>query len=312
MHAKNILIRSALVLLLAGGAIGLSGCLGTVALVVSPEVIAVGAGETIAFSAATVAGTPVTGVVWTITSGSGTIDASTGLYTAPSAGLTDIVTAEIQAAKGSSTGTATVIVRPPLTLVDPIGDAFGAGSWQSLIAATGSPYESHLTSLTLPQTPSVSYDITRIDVGRTATALNITLTLSPVPTLASGGATVSADNLAGFIDLDTDENSATGVNSANAYFCPGAPLASAIGADYFVSLFQRNVDGTFNIYDTTAADLGDATVTINVNTITISLPLTALGGDDGRATISAVVGNGQDPNDCAPGEAGGFVTVNGK
>lgn len=310
MTQKNVLIRSALVLLLTGGMIGLSGCLGTVALVVTPELISVGAGESLTFTAATVAGTPVTGVTWTITSGSGAIDAATGLYTAPSSGLTDIVTAEIQATKGASTGTATVIVRPPLTLVDPIGDDFASGSWEVLANGTGSPYETYLASLTLPQTPSVSYDITRIDVGRTATALNITLTLSPVPTLASGGATVSADDLAGFIDLDTDENTATGVNSANTFFCPGAPLASAIGSDFFVSLFERNVDGTFDVFDETAVDQGDVTVTTNVNTVTLSVPLAAIGADDGRATISAVVGNGQDPSDCAPGEAGGFVTVN--
>ncbi len=306
---RNNPLRSLVLVLTVLSTLGLAGCLGAVTLVVSPDVMIVGLGETIPFSAQTVSGTAVTGVTWTIISGSGTIDAITGIFTAPTSGVTEVSTVEVQAAKGASTGSATVVVKPPLTLLDPLGDGFVGSDWDTLVTGSGSPYETHLASLTLPQTPTLTYDVSRIDTARTSTSLNITLTLSPSASLAAAGTTVTVDNLSGFIDFDTDENSATGVSSANTLFCASTPAVSAIGADFFLSLFTRNADGTYNILNSTAAVTGTATVTSVLNTVTISVPLSALGGDDGRVSISAALGNGQDPSDCAPDEGGAFVTA---
>jgi len=302
-------LRSLVLVLTVLSTLGLAGCLGAVTLVVSPDVTVVGLGEIIPFSAQTVSGTAVTGVTWTVISGSGTIDAITGIFTAPTSGVNDVITVEVQAAKGASTGSATVVIKPPLTLLDPLADVFTGSDWDTLVTGSGSPYETHLNSLTLPQTPSVTYDVSRVDTSRTSTSLNITLTLSPSATLASAGATVTADNLSGFIDFDTDENSATGVSSANTLFCSSTPANSAIGSDFFLSFFTRNADGTFNILNSTAAVTGTATVTSVLNTIMIRVPLSALGGDDGRVSLSTALGNGQDPSDCAPDEGGAFVTA---
>lgn len=304
-------IRDGLIFMLFIATLGLTGCLGAMVLVVTPTLSTVGLGESVTFTATTPAGTPVAGITWTISSGSGSIVAATGVYTAPTSGVTDVTTAVITATKGATTGTATVIIRPSLALLDPIGDTFTFNNWSALATGTATNYEAHLATLTLPQTPTVTYDLTRIETSRTATALNITLTISPGPTLAAAGATVTVDNLAGFIDFDTDENSATGVPSANTIFCQTPPAASAMGSDFFLSLFARNADGTYNIFNSSGAlaDQGDATVATSVNTVTLSVPLTALGADDGRLSLSAVIGNGQNPNDCAPDEGGAIVTV---
>lgn len=306
---KTHVLRGLVLAFTVLGTLGLTGCLGAVTLVVTPDVIIVGLGETIPFTAETVSGTAVTGVTWTVLSGSGTIDATTGIFTAPTSGVIEVITVEVQAAKGASTGTATVVIKPPLTLLDPLGDGFSGNDWDTLVTGSGSPYETHLATLTLPQTPSVTYDVSRVDTVRTSTSLDITITLSPSATLAAAGATVTADNLAGFIDFDTDENSATGVQSANTLFCVSAPTTSAIGSDFFLSLFARNADGSFNILNSTAAVTGTATVTTNLNTVMVRVPLSALGGDDGRVSLSTSLGNGQDPNDCAPDEGGAFVTA---
>jgi len=302
-------LKHTLALLLALSTLGLAGCLGSVILVVTPGVITVGVGETITFSVTTVAGTAVVGATWSITSGVGAIDSATGLYTAPATGITEVTTVEVQAAKGTSAGTATVVIRPQTTVLDPIGDQTTVSDWDSLATGSGTPYETHLATLTLPQTPTLTFDITKVQTNRTATALEVTLTVSPNPTLAAAGATVGADNLAGFVDFDTDENSATGVPSANVTFCPSPPAASAIGSDFFVSLFARNADGTFNVFNSSATDVGDVTVTTNLNTVTLSVLLADLGGDDGRLAFNTVMGNGQDPNDCAPDQGGATVTV---
>jgi len=301
-------LRPVLALSVVLAPLGLAGCLGAVTLVITPSSVIVGVGETVTFTATTPTGTPVTGVTWTLSSGVGSVVATTGVYTAPLTGVTGVVTAVVQATKGTSVGTATVVVRPSPVLQDPIGDMFALSTWSAL-AGVGNPYATHLGTLTLPQTPTVTYDVTRVETVRTAAALNVTLTVSPAPTLAAAGATVTVNNLAGFVDFDTDENSATGVASSNTLFCQNPPLTSSMGVDFFLSLFARNADGTFNVFNATATVSGTATVAVSTNTVTFSVPLTALGGDDGRLALSTVVGNGQTPNDCAPDQGGAIVTV---
>ena len=70
-------------MLLIATLVGLAGCLGTVVLVITPETTVLGLGESITFTAATPTGTPVTGVTWTISSGSGTIERPLQLIDAP-------------------------------------------------------------------------------------------------------------------------------------------------------------------------------------------------------------------------------------
>jgi len=265
--------------------LGLAGCLGAVTLVVTPDLIVINPGQSVTFAANTVAGTAVTGVGWAVTSGVGTIDAASGIYTAPTIGIATVTTATVEGSKGTSTGTATIIIKPPLAaaIVDPDGDAFG----------------------------TTTYDILDFQTSRTDTILTVTITFDTVPTIPAAGASAAGANLTGFIDFDTDESFATGANSANSTFCPSFPI-SAIGSEFFMSFFQRNVSGNYDIFDTnTLVDVGDAAVTLNGVQVVLTIPLTELNNDDGSLKFNSVLGDAIGSTDCAPDEGAGVATSEG-
>lgn len=85
-----------------------------IAVSVSPAVVTVAAGGSVTFTA-TVTGTSSgqsTAVIWSVPAGAGSIDASTGVYTAPSTAGTYTVTA-FSVANTAKKGTATVTVSAP-------------------------------------------------------------------------------------------------------------------------------------------------------------------------------------------------------
>lgn len=267
------------------GFVGLAlvGCI-VISLLVTPTSAIVEGGGTVAFTATDHQGKPVA-VTWSVTSGPGTIT-SDGVYTAPPT-VSEVTNATVTATRmgnPSVTGSATVTIKPPINagLVDPLGDAFGAAT----------------------------YDIASISTSRTSTVLTITITFDTAtpPTIPSPGSTVGPGDLAGFITFDTDQAVATGIPSANSFFCPTFPL-SAIGVEFFVSLFSRNAAGNYDIYETTAfTDVGDATPTLAGNVLTLAIPLTDLGGDDGVTDANSVQGDDVAPTDCIPDEGAAVAT----
>lgn len=283
MHKKVILTCMIL------GVMGLLplGCTQMAMLIVTPSSVILEPGGTVTFTATNASGAPVP-VTWTVTSGPGTITPG-GVYTAPST-VTEVTNATITATRTgypSITGFAVVTIKPPLAagLIDPIEDTFGTGS----------------------------YDIWKITTTRTSTTLKIIITFSPtmtiVPSIPAPGHLVGPGNLAGFITLDIDENLATGIPAANSFYCPSLP-PSASGVDLFISLFYRNANGNYMIYDT--ADflpVGEATPTLTPGDLTLTIPLTNLLGDDGRAYLSSVQGDDAGPTDCIPDEGAAVVTA---
>lgn len=240
-------------------------------------------GGTVTFTATDYLGNPVT-VTWSVTAGPGTIT-PTGVYTAPPT-VTVVTNATVTAALVTDptvTGSATVTIKPPIAaeLVDAIADAFGPAT----------------------------YDITSIRTSRTSTTLTVTITFNPAtpPTIPSPGSLVGAGDLAGFITFDTNQG-APGIPSANSFFCPTLPL-SATWVDFFVFLFFRNAAGNYDIYETTFfTDVGDATPTLVGNVLTLTIPLTDLGGDDGITNMNSVQGDDVAPTDCIPDEGAAVVT----
>lgn len=271
----------------------LAGCTQVMSLVVTPASAILEGGETVTLIATNHAGVPVT-VTWSVTSGPGTVSTA-GVYTAP-ATVTAVTTAKVTAARTgypNMTGFAIITLKPPATagLIDPQGDAtdiMGAGT-------------------------TVNYDISSIKTSRTSTALLLTITFAATtpPTLPTPGALVGPGDLAGFITLDADEDAATGLPAANSFFCPSLPL-SASGVDFFISLFFRNGAGNYDVYETTGfTDVGDATPTLAGNVLSLSVPLTALGGDEGMTYLSSVQGDDAGPTDCLPDEGAAVVTGKG-
>ena len=271
------------------GVIGLAlaGCMRLTSLVVTPTSAIVEGGGTVTFTAVDHLGNPVA-VIWSVSSGPGTgTITSAGVYMAPPA-VSVVTNATITATRvgyPSITGFATVTIKPPINaaLVDAAGDVFGLGT----------------------------YDITGISTSRTSTTLTVTITFDPTtpPTIPALGV-VGPGDLAGFVCFDTDEIVATGIPSANFYFCPCGPFAAqAIGSDYFVSLFFVNAAGNYDIYKTPSfTHVGDAAYTLAGTVLTLTIPLTYLGGDDGITDMNAVLGDGVGPTDCIPDEVAAVVT----
>ncbi len=270
------------------GVIGLAlaGCMRLTSLVVTPTSAIVEGGGTVTFTAVDHLGNPVA-VIWSVSSGPGTgTITSAGVYMAPPA-VSVVTNATITATRvgyPSITGSATVTIKPPINaaLVDAAGDVFGLGT----------------------------YDITGISTSRTSTTLTVTINLTASPTIPAPGMAVGPGDLAGFVCFDTDEIVATGIPSANFYFCPCGPFAAqAIGSDYFVSLFFVNAAGNYDIYKTPGfTDVGDAAYTLAGTVLTLTIPLTYLGGDDGITDMNAVLGDGVGPTDCIPDEVTAVVT----
>jgi hypothetical protein len=277
--------------IILGSTLILAACTQVVPLVIDPVSAIVEPGGSVTFTAKNYAGNPIP-VTWSVTSGPGTITAA-GVYTAPTT-VTEVTNATVTATRvgyPTITGSATVTIKPPLTagLIDPTGDAVDIMSVGTM----------------------VNYDITSIKTSRSSTALTLSITFDSTtpPTIPAPGAFVGPGDLAGFITLDTDEDATTGLPSANSFFCPSSPL-SASGVDFFIFLFFRNTAGNYDIYKTTPGftDVGDATPTLAGNVLTISVPLSALGGDDGITYLSSVQGDDVGPTDCIPDEGAAVVT----
>jgi hypothetical protein len=278
---RRVLLASLVLGILSGI---LVGCMHLGTLTVDPTLAIVEVGGTVTFTATDNLGNPVS-ATWAVTAGPGTITA-TGVYTAP-ASVTGVTTATVTATRTDRpavTASATVAIEPPINaaIVDASGDAFG---------------------------PGPPYDVTRVSTSRTADTLTVTVALTTAPSIPAAGNVVGVGDLAGWICFDTDESIATGIPSASFYFCPTLPVVPAIGTEYWVSLFSVNTSGNYDVLETTGfTDVGDATPSVAGTTLTLTIPLTELGNDDGQTDMNAVFGDDVAPTDCAPDEVSAVVT----
>lgn len=118
--------------------------------------------------------------------------------------------------------------------------------------------------------------------------------------------------------FDTDQNAATG--AWNNGFC-GNPTGGSefvvnatTAADTPVGLpasSGRLANGNYDVVDGTTKT-GEASVSVAGNVLSVTVPLSALGGDNGITHLSVRVGNAADvTTDCAPETAGFIVTSQG-
>ena len=282
--AKRIVVAS---LILGFLGLMLAGCMQLASLSVAPTSAIVEGGGTVTFTATDHLGNPVA-VTWSVASGPGSIT-SAGVYTAPPA-VTAVTNATVTASRvdrPAITASATVTIKPPIppitaTLVDGLGDTFA-----------GPPY-----------------DVASIRTSRTSTTLTVVINFTTTPTIPPAGNVVGAGDIAGFICFDTDENAATGWPSANYFLCPCAPASPEFGVDYFIHLFSRNALGNYDVISTfTGLDVGDAVPSVTPTVLTLTIPLTELGADDGITNMNSVLGDDVGPTDCVPDEVAAVVTA---
>ena len=170
------------------------------------------------------------------------------------------------------------------TTTDPTGDTLGIGG------------------------ASVNYDITSIKTIRTGSVgattydkLTIAITFAQAVSIPSAGNFNGPSDLYGIIAIDADKDSSTGLPSSeyNGGICGSTPLGQELKIDLVNG--RRASGGGYQIIDNTPAHVGEATPSASGNTLTLVVPLSELGGDDGETDLGIVIGDEHGRTDCAPG-----------
>jgi hypothetical protein len=134
-----------------------------------------------------------------------------------------------------------------------------------------------------------------------AASLVVELTFSTPVLPWSAQATGSVD---GFVDIDLDQNSETGVPGAAGEFGGSAPL----GAEYYLSLRDLQAGSSVSLVRVSDYTFRPVPATWRGNVLRVTIPRVLLQNDDGALRLSAVVGHPQDPaTDFAP--SAGYYTV---
>jgi hypothetical protein len=143
--------------------------------------------------------------------------------------------------------------------------------------------------------PDKAHDLLQVNT-RYATGFIILVLRTATPVGAVGLA--SPAGLQGYIELDTDESTATGFSPIINAFGGNAQQ----GVDWGVILFLAEAGSVVVERASSTADTTTHLVPIKLegDSVIIKIPLAKLGGDDGRMSITMVVGDDDRPTDIAP------------
>ena len=143
--------------------------------------------------------------------------------------------------------------------------------------------------------PNIAHDIKSISTEVSQSA--ITFAIDFYGTIAPPS-TFSLNSVVGFIDVDIDQNSSTGVSSHRTRFGEGD---SNLGVEFFLDLFsERFHAGMVEIIDAnTAREIGLAQAIYEPRRFSVAVPLELL-SNDGIVNYGAMVGDFLDMSDIAP------------
>jgi uncharacterized protein YjdB len=173
----------------------------------------------------------------------------------------------IRATAGGALGMAPITVAGD-SIGDPVGDTYGA-----------------------PDDPSQP-DITSLAAAHDSDALTIVIRLA------------SPTGLAGYIDLDVDQDPTTGNLAQVDAYRPDPGGSSGLGDEFVVDLSNGVLVDVVNFGIVANVDR-----LYNGNTVTIRIPLQQLAGSNGNVNLATVVGDDNGPTDIAPNE--GHLTMGG-
>lgn len=216
--------------------------------------------------------------------------------------------AAVRAATGppppTSTATATPTpraTRTPAPTDCPTGTQVSEDSWWGSIRSGSPPAASAVRSaapvsslmtdpvgdhLTSRGNPVV--DIVSVEGGASLTDMTIRVNFSADTLMAC---------VTGFIDLDTDQNAATGTTPSANRQIPGT--SQVLGVDFSLILRPNGAPADV-VKAPTGAVTGSVPATILRQSIEITVPLSLLGGDNGSMDLGMVLGNPREPTDAAP------------
>ena len=185
----------------------------------------------------------------------------------------------------------------------PTGGSPGGGLTANVTDSVGDVFGGDTT---LPQPDLTTLSITR-DTGGATVTMDFTVDVqSPV----TGGANV----VEGVVDIDIDQNPATGVETDVDFFRVDGN-STGMGMEYYVDLGAFNpytadsvtvfaIDTSFNIVET-----GKVRPTFSGKRLSFRLPRSLVGGDDMLMNVAVVMGNTTEPTDLAPND--GHLKVGG-
>lgn len=133
-----------------------------------------------------------------------------------------------------------------------------------------------------------TYDIASIDAQFSASDLVFTILLTSAPVAPSSN---QLQGLSGFIDIDVDSNPATGA-TANIDTIGGSFGSTGLQIEYYLDLFTEfSNPGFVSLKDPINLTNTQVPITYGASSFTITVPLTALGNDDGLVNYAVVVGD---------------------
>ena len=258
-----------------------------VIVLVTPSSVTLGGGQSQQFSAS-VSGISQTGVTWSISPQVGSIDATTGLYTAPAAisASQKVTVTAASVFQPTATGTATITLQAPVisVTVSPATATLGAGQTQQFAASLQnstagvtwsiSPQTGSIDSTGLYTAPATIASTSKVTV--TATSIDdptksgtATVTLQAVATISVTvtPATITLNNNQSQQFLATVQNSTAGVNwsispqvgsisTTGLYTAPGLISSSQKVTLTATSIQDSSKTGTAAITLATIVDVG--------------------------------------------------------
>ncbi|MCU0525019.1 MAG: hypothetical protein MUF72_09365 [Elainella sp. Prado103] len=172
-----------------------------------------------------------------------------------------------------------------------------------------------MTIYTDPQGDTFGFGTIQPDLESVSGAVensNLVLTLdfyNPIAAPSTG----FAESVFGYIDLDLDQNAATGTLSNQLFFAPPEQQGGALGVEVYISLFSEQFNpGLVNLIDTsTFGTIGQAAISYGGDQLEIEIPLILLQdylGVTGAIHFGSIVGTGSGATDAAPDTEVAVVT----
>jgi hypothetical protein len=139
---------------------------------------------------------------------------------------------------------------------------------------------------------SVQHDILSVEVAPGSIMMRVRFNGSISP--PSPG--MNTDEILGYIELDTDQNGMTGATPIMDIY--GGP--SGLGIEYSIRLFEYDTSfRVLPVYDDTGNLAGYVSADFTVNAVTLEIPLSVVGNDDGNVDIGIILGTWSEPTDIA-------------
>ncbi|MBI3963319.1 MAG: hypothetical protein HY335_11255 [Deinococcus sp.] len=187
--------------------------------------------------------------------------------------------------------------RSPVSIIVTGGGEIGAGT-TSITTVTSYFIDPSGDTFAAPPPPPTVYDLTSLKAirGTSSLVLELTFTTTVVPPSYPFS---GPNELRGFIELDTDQNLATGAAPQTDIFCPAA---SGLRVEFILQCTYSPVSPDWQLTSTSLGLLGAVTATYAGSKVTLTIPLSGPAGiaDDGILNLAGVLGNKSQPTDCVP------------